>query len=229
MKKKWIAVVLAISMVLNATVPVMAAETENNLDALSQESKESLPEENQEEEAGQRDSEISETDTTEEASQEESALQQEESADQKAEKSLSEEENPKENMEQPDFETEEMDTKEDENRDESVLQQETDIENEEDSFIEGDTFSEGALTYRVLGGETSCEVIGCDKSYEGNIEIPQSIKGFRVVRIYYYAFKNASVEKIKIPDSVVWIGGGAFSGSKIKLVELPENLSEINF
>lgn len=186
MKKKWIAVLLAMSMALGTTMPAMAAEIEENSGSSDEVRQESTVEE-----------EIQDGDT-----------------------------------EQIDIGTLESNETANVSERESVLEPEVSTKSEvteaDESYIEGDTFSEGVLTYRVLYGEKTCEVIDCDESYSGVVEIPQSVKGFTVVRIYNNAFSYTSVEEVKIPESIGWIGGFAFRGSKIKKIEFPETISAIN-
>ena len=107
MKKKWIAVLLAMSMALGTTMPAMAAEIEENSGSSDEVRQESTVEE-----------EIQDGDT-----------------------------------EQIDIGTLESNETANVSERESVLEPEVSTKSEvteaDESYIEGDTFSEGVLTYRV--------------------------------------------------------------------------------
>ena len=71
----------------------------------------------------------------------------------------------------------------------------------------------------------------CFEEYTGNeknIIIPEQVWGQNVTDISANCFMNTDVEEIAIPETVTYIGAGAFMGCKnLKQIELPTNLEEI--
>ncbi|EGO8637119.1 leucine-rich repeat domain-containing protein [Enterococcus faecalis] len=58
--------------------------------------------------------------------------------------------------------------------------------------------------------------------------MPEKIKGIEVTAIRDRAFANVTLESIKLPDSIKYIGKEAFRESDIKELILPENLQVID-
>ncbi|MBR4363913.1 MAG: leucine-rich repeat protein [Prevotella sp.] len=119
------------------------------------------------------------------------------------------------------------------------------------SADDGDTFSEETvegvtLTYTVISESEKTCMVG-DKYYpaiptaraarirrgpeeeicqaSGDITIPGEANGYRVVRIESFAFHQAAITSVFIPNSVETIGIAAFRGcADLKNVRLPEHL-----
>lgn len=75
----------------------------------------------------------------------------------------------------------------------------------------------GKLSYRINGEEA--EIIGCESSASGKMNIPSEINGFSVATIKACAFEGTELTDIIIPDSVKTIEDSAFrSCSKLKSI-----------
>ena len=73
------------------------------------------------------------------------------------------------------------------------------------------------------------KVIGMD-AFSFNTSIKKITIEEGTLYIDAYAFRNAQIEEIIIPDSVVYIGEGAFTDcSKLTTVKLPENLEGLDY
>ena len=73
------------------------------------------------------------------------------------------------------------------------------------------------------------KVIGMD-AFSFNTSIKKITIEEGTLYIDAYAFRNAQIEEIIIPDSVVYIGQGAFTDcSKLTTVKLPENLEVLDY
>lgn len=85
----------------------------------------------------------------------------------------------------------------------------------------------GAFTYSVTEGKVTIEV--CDKTFSGEIIIPDTIEGYPVSKIGTGAFKGCTgLIRITIPDSVTTIGDSAFSGcSDIEAVVIGNSVKVI--
>ena len=121
------------------------------------------------------------------------------------------------------------------------------------SADDGDTFSEETvegvlLKYTVINESEKTCMVG-DKYYppiptaragirrgpdeevcqaSGDITIPEEANGYRVVRIESYAFNQAAITSVFIPNSVETIGIAAFTGcADLKTVRLPVQLKII--
>ena len=122
------------------------------------------------------------------------------------------------------------------------------------SADDGDTFTEETvegvtLTYTVISESEKTCMVG-DKYYppiptaraarirrgpdeevcqaSGDITIPEEANGYRVVRIESYAFNQAAITSVFIPNSVETIGIEAFTGcTELKSVRLPMQLESI--
>lgn len=91
-----------------------------------------------------------------------------------------------------------------------------------------------AKTYQEKGYEYYLEdkeaVIQKVPSVKGNIQIPETLGGFKVTKIAGYAFSRNICESVSIPDSITEIQGGAFyKCSKLKSVKLPSKLDKISY
>lgn len=71
------------------------------------------------------------------------------------------------------------------------------------------------------------EITGCDQSVT-EVEIPAAIDGVSVKSIGNSAFRECSITNVKIPESVINIGDGAFSYCYfLEEIDLPDNLATI--
>ena len=116
---------------------------------------------------------------------------------------------------------------------------------------DGDTFTEETvegvmLTYTIISESEKTCMVG-EKYYppvptaparrthqasmsqlSGDITIPEVANGYSVIRIEAFAFEQASITSIVIPNSVKTIGSGAFfQCAELKFVKLPNQLTEI--
>ena len=81
-------------------------------------------------------------------------------------------------------------------------------------------------TARAAGFSRGPEEEVCQAS--GDITIPEEASGYRVVRIEDYAFNQAAITSVYIPNSVETIGSSAFTGcTDLKSVRLPMQLKRI--
>ena len=85
----------------------------------------------------------------------------------------------------------------------------------------------GVLTYRISNGEVT--ITDCKTSATGELVIPDTIEGYPVTSIEYYAFYNCdSLTGITIPDGVATIGYDAFSGcSSLTSITLPDSITAV--
>lgn len=92
-----------------------------------------------------------------------------------------------------------------------------------------------AATYGVFEydfyDKNSIIIKECDKSASGDIIIPETIEGFPVTRISYYAFyKCSEITSIVVPEGVTFIERWAFSDcTNLKKIELPSTLKGTGF
>ena len=87
----------------------------------------------------------------------------------------------------------------------------------------------GYYTYYVSCDEA--EIMKCDKSISGNIEIPSQLGGYPVTSIFNGAFSNCNLlTGVTIPDSVTSISGCVFDGcTSLKTIVLPDSLTSIEY
>lgn len=79
----------------------------------------------------------------------------------------------------------------------------------------------GIYNYEVSDGNATVTGI-TDKYFNGKLSIPATLGGYPVTSISSYAFKDCKITAITIPDSVISIGSGAFSGcSSLAEITLP--------
>ena len=81
-------------------------------------------------------------------------------------------------------------------------------------------YSDNGATIGVYNGiiqyaqYSDCIVIkACNKSYEGEIVIPETINGLPVTEIRYGAFDGSNISSVTIPSTVEVIGGYSSSGA----------------
>lgn len=87
-------------------------------------------------------------------------------------------------------------------------------------------YEEGGIQYRVSEQEA---VITGAKVAGARLQIPASIGGFIVTEIASYAFDNSQYTEIILPDSVTYIGSGAFEKSrKLRKINIPGKVKRIN-
>ena len=79
--------------------------------------------------------------------------------------------------------------------------------------------TENGYTYSVIGNQSLIEDV--DDTLTGDVVVP-------VVSILDYAFRDSSVKSVKLPDSVTFIGEGAFINcEKLEKISLPMGVKEI--
>ena len=83
------------------------------------------------------------------------------------------------------------------------------------------------LTYEIADGEVT--ITDCDTSISGELTIPETIEGYPVTRIGYFAFEYcADLTNVTIPDSVIYIGSGAFDCTGLISVIIPRSVTNIS-
>ena len=82
----------------------------------------------------------------------------------------------------------------------------------EDETPEEEPPSESGLTFELHSDGYTCYVSGIGTCTDTEIVIPDTHNGSPVVNIGGHAFSGSDIKSIVIPDSVVGIGEGAFSG-----------------
>lgn len=71
-------------------------------------------------------------------------------------------------------------------------------------------------------------ITGWNDGISSELVIPESIDGVTVVEIAANAFSGSSLTEVKIPESVKWIGEGAFSECRsLFRIELPDGITEL--
>ena len=82
------------------------------------------------------------------------------------------------------------------------------------------------LTYEIADGEVT--ITDCDTSISGELTIPETIEGYPVTDIGEWAFENCTeLTNVKIPDSVINIGSGAFQYCNFTSVAIPDSVANI--
>ena len=83
------------------------------------------------------------------------------------------------------------------------------------------------LTYEIADGEVT--ITDCDTSISGELTIPETIEGYPVTGIGYWAFENCTdLTNVTIPDSVIYIGSGAFRDcTGLTNVKIPDSVISI--
>ena len=106
---------------------------------------------------------------------------------------------------------------------EGVLLKYTIISESEKTCMVGETYYPAVPTARVRRGpeDEVCQI-------SGDITIPEEANGYRVVRVESFAFNQAAITSVFIPNSVKTIGNSAFTGcADLKSVRLSEQLARI--
>ena len=86
--------------------------------------------------------------------------------------------------------------------------------------------TEKGYVYSVIGNQALIEDV--EDNLTGEITVPETLGGYPVVSILDYAFRDSKVESIKLPDSITFIGEGAFINcEKLKKINLPLGVKEI--
>ncbi len=88
-------------------------------------------------------------------------------------------------------------------------------------------YKSGYYTYTVSNDDAI--ITGCDTSISGEVNIPSSLGGFKVIGLGAEAFKDCCLlTSIIIPDNVMIIGGGAFENcSSLISITIPDSVSTI--
>lgn len=82
------------------------------------------------------------------------------------------------------------------------------------------------LTYEIADGEVT--ITDCDTSISGELTIPETIEGYPVTGIGEWAFENCTdLTNVTIPDSVIYIGSGAFQYCNFTSVAIPDSVANI--
>lgn len=93
----------------------------------------------------------------------------------------------------------------------------------ENPYYSIDTYE--CMTYKNY--KDHIEIINCDRTFEGEIIIPEEIEGLPVTSIGYSAFFECEAISISIPDSVTSIGNIAFAGSRFESITIPDSVTAI--
>lgn len=89
-------------------------------------------------------------------------------------------------------------------------------------------FKENGLYYNIIDrGSKTCAVTQGTESYSGEVSVPEEANGYKVIGIEDNAFEYSSVETVRLPESVTWIGISAFHSTPLREVSLPSALSQI--
>ncbi len=86
--------------------------------------------------------------------------------------------------------------------------------------------TENGIKYSVIGNQALIEAV--DESVKDDVIIPDTLGGFPVVSILEYAFRETDIKSIKLPDSITYIGEGAFMDcEKLEKINIPMGVKEI--
>lgn len=89
-------------------------------------------------------------------------------------------------------------------------------------------FKENGLYYNIIDrGSKTCAVTQGTESYSGEVSVPEEANGYKVIGIEDNAFEYSSVETVRLPESVTWIGNAAFHSTYLRELNLPSALSSI--
>ncbi len=93
-------------------------------------------------------------------------------------------------------------------------------------MIEG---TEGYYRYRVYEESKTAEIVSCDKSISGDVEIPDTLGGYPVTRIADKAFSYCNkLLSIVFPDSIISMGEEVFYYcALLESVDIPYGITEI--
>ena len=103
-----------------------------------------------------------------------------------------------------------------------------------DPLLYGETFVSGNFVYRVEDAEASVvSVFGlADDKFSGAIKVPEAVfyneTSYEVQYIMNYSFSGTRVTAVTLPETVIYIGEGAFRDCEdLVSVNLPSSISEI--
>lgn len=86
--------------------------------------------------------------------------------------------------------------------------------------------SEKGFKYSVIGNQALIESV--DENISGEVSVPETLGGYPVVSILDYAFREADIKSIKLPDTITFIGEGAFMNcEKLEKINIPMGVKEI--
>ena len=87
--------------------------------------------------------------------------------------------------------------------------------------------TEGDFVYSVYGKEAT--ITGCNKSFSGELVIPDTLGGYPVTGISYGVFRNCfDLTSVSIPNGVTKIGNYAFEGcTSLKTIVIPDSVVSI--
>ena len=87
-------------------------------------------------------------------------------------------------------------------------------------------YTEGYYSYTVANGEAT--ITDCDENITGDIEIPNVLGGYPVVKIGDNAFEGCEkVSGIVIPEGVTEIGVNSFSITSLRNITIPSSLKNV--
>ena len=93
----------------------------------------------------------------------------------------------------------------------------------------GDTFREGALTYKVNEDNISCTIIEADRTVTEAIVIPQTVQGYKVTVIGAWAFEGNKSKNVQLPNGLTKIEHSAFENSELESIVIPDTVVEIGY
>ena len=86
--------------------------------------------------------------------------------------------------------------------------------------------TENGYQYSIIGNQALIEAV--DDTVTGDVTVPETLGGYPVVSILDYAFREANVKSVKLPDTVTFIGEGAFINcEKLEGISIPLGVKEI--
>ena len=86
--------------------------------------------------------------------------------------------------------------------------------------------TENGFEYSVIGNQALIQAV--DQSVNGDVIIPDTLGGYPVVSILEYAFRESNVKSVALPDTLTFIGEGAFINcEKLEKINIPLGVKEI--
>jgi len=83
------------------------------------------------------------------------------------------------------------------------------------------------LNYSVIGNEVRIDGFSTNQT---QLVVPETIDGLPVTRIGDYAFDYSAIQSVQLPDTIKYIGFGAFSDCNyLTQIDLPDSLEEIAY
>lgn len=248
MKKKVLAVILAGMMLVNTAAPAMA-ETQNTETT-------SLAEHNMNVQEMDQDAEITESENVEQQENEETSKRENEEIQETEEVPVESESEQKDNSESLPTEDTTVDegTAEEGISDETGEKIEEPVQTDEETeavqddvqqqnqkmnngqAIEtqsalsvGDTFREGAVTYKVNEDNISCTIVETDRTTTNAIAIPQTVQGYKVTVVGAMAFEGTKFKNVQLPNGVTKIEHNAFENSELESIVISDTVTEIEY